>query len=71
MKTELHEHKGCFCLNMIPENEKEIALLIRMGMNAKQTTCRVATDVYSDLTVSSYITVRKYHKESSTILKHK
>ena len=38
MKIEMHEYDTDFCINLIPENEKEIGLLVRLGMNAKQST---------------------------------
>ena len=69
MIAELHEYDGMMQLVLRPENMKESAELVRFGMNTKEAD--IITDVYTDLSMSTIVTAKKYYRASSGIKKNK
>lgn len=69
MIAEIHEYNGMMQLVLKPENMKEQTQLVRFGMNTKEAD--IVTDVYTNLTMSTIVTAKKYHRANSGIKKNK
>lgn len=71
MKTEIHEYDGKMQLELTPETMAEQAQLVRLGMNAKDKDATIATSIWKDETMDTFITVDKYHHASDDVKKNR
>jgi len=71
VKAKLNEYKHCFEISLEAETARDIAQLVRMGMNSTKELKSVATDVYSDATVVSYLIVGKRQRSDGRVPKRR
>lgn len=70
MKVEVSEYPSRFILSLTPEDIKEAALLVRLGMNHTIKTS-VTTDAYRDGKIVSYVMIGNNKRQDTAVPKRK
>ncbi len=67
MKVQLAEHSGCFEISLEPETPKEVAQLVRLGVNGTKEVRAISTTVGNDLSVNAWLVLGKRKQPRSQV----
>jgi len=59
MLIKVEEYEGCFGLDLTPETQEDIIVLVRLGINKTKELRGVFVDAYNDKTLSASIVIGK------------
>lgn len=71
MKIIFTEYDGCFALDLEAENQKDAALLTRMGMNAREKLNHLSVAVRQDGQFSASIVFAKSRRANNIVVRRK